>query len=99
MKTVPWVVKPGSRVESFVSQQSSRDRLLRHAAFCVFASIHSQAPSAALAQRRQHQVANAVLGGRIDDRPQEGKAAAFAIDGVLPRETSRSTRPGSTLPH
>src|SRR5690349_6751509 len=38
-----------------------------------------------LLKRLEHQVANPVLGRRIDDRPEQGEAAAFAVDAVLAR--------------
>ena len=47
----------------------------------------------------QHQVADAVLRGRLADRPQQREAAAFAVDGVLARrEGDVAAVPGAPLP-
>ena len=50
-----------------------------------------------LGKRRQHQVADALLGRRIGDRPKQRQTAALAVHGVLARR-ERDVPAGTASP-
>jgi len=47
--------------------------------------------------RVESQIAHASLRGRVDDRPQQGEATTFAVDGVLPCR-KRAVAPTAAAP-